>query len=101
MREYCAVRRDFLLAGLEGIRGLKCIRPDAGMFLLVDVRGGTGLSGYDFMCELYRTERVSVLDGGAFGRETSGCVRVCFATDEAILRQAVVRIRRFVESRVR
>ena len=55
--------------------------PDAGMFLLVDVRG-TGLSGYDFMCELYRTERVSVLDGGAFGKETSGFVRVCFATDE-------------------
>ena len=70
------------------------------MFLLLDVRG-TGLSGYDFMCELYRTERVSVLDGGAFGRQTGGCVRVCFATDEAPLRQAIVRIRRFVESRVR
>ena len=70
------------------------------MFLLIDVRG-TGLSGYDFMCELYRTERVSVLDGGAFGRQTGGFVRVCFATDEALLRQAIVRIRRFVESRVR
>jgi aspartate/methionine/tyrosine aminotransferase len=100
IREYCAARRDFLLAGLDGIRGLTCFRPDAGMFLLVDVRG-TGLSGYDFMCELYRTERVSVLDGGAFGRATSGCVRVCFATDEAILRQAIVRIRRFVETLVR
>jgi arginine:pyruvate transaminase len=100
IREYCAVRRDFLLAGLEGIRGLTCFSPDAGMFLLVDVRG-TGLSGYDFMCELYRKERVSVLDGGAFGRETRGCVRLCFATDEAILRQAIVRIRRFVETLVR
>jgi arginine:pyruvate transaminase len=100
IREYCAVRRDFLLAQLDEVRGLKCLRPDAGMFLLVDVRG-TGLSGYDFMCELYRTERVSVLDGGAFGRETGGCVRVCFATDEAILRQATVRIRRFVETLLR
>jgi len=100
IREYCAVRRDFLLAGLQDIAGIECHVPDAGMFLLVDVRG-TGLSGYDFMCELYRTERVSVLDGGAFGRQTSGCVRVCFATDEALLRQAIVRIRRFVESRTR
>jgi arginine:pyruvate transaminase len=95
IRDYCAMRRDFLLAGLADVRGLKCFSPDAGMFLLVDVRG-TGLSGYDFMCELYRTERVSVLDGGAFGRETSGFVRVCFAADEALLRQAIVRIRRFV-----
>src|ERR1700692_361233 len=100
IREYCAVRRDFLLAGLGGIRGLKCFVPDAGMFLLVDVRG-TGLSGNDFMCELYRVERVSVLDGGAFGKETSGFVRVCFATDEELLREAIVRIRRFVESVVR
>ncbi len=100
IREYCAVRRDFLLAGLAGIRGLTCFVPDAGMFLLVDVRG-TGLSGYDFMCELYRTERVSVLDGGAFGKETSGFVRVCFATDMELLREAMVRVRRFVESLVR
>jgi arginine:pyruvate transaminase len=99
IREYCSVRRDYLLAGLDGIRGLKGLSPDAGMFLLVDVRG-TGLSGYDFMSELYRTERVSVLDGGAFGRETSGFVRMCFATDEAILDQAIVRIRRFVQTLV-
>jgi arginine:pyruvate transaminase len=100
IREYCAVRRDFLLTGLAGIRGLSCFVPDAGMFLLVDVRG-TGLSGYDFMCELYRTERVSVLDGGAFGKETSGFVRVCFATDMELLREAIVRMRRFVESLAR
>ena len=97
VREYCAVRRDFLLAGLRTIPRIECFVPDAGMFLLVDVRG-TGLSGYDFMLELYRTERVSVLDGGAFGTETRGFVRVCFATDEELLRRAVARIRRFVES---
>lgn len=100
IREYCAVRRDFLLKGLAEVRGLKCHAPDAGMFLLIDVRA-TGLSGYDFMCELYRTERVSVLDGGAFGRETSGFVRVCFAAEEELLGRAVVRIRRFVETRMR
>jgi arginine:pyruvate transaminase len=100
IRDYCAARRDFLLAGLDGVRGLKCFVPDAGMFMLVDVRE-TGLSGYDFMCELYKTERVSVLDGGAFGRETAGFVRVCYATDEALLRQAIVRMRRFVSTLVR
>jgi arginine:pyruvate transaminase len=100
IRDYCAVRRDFLLAGLDGIHGLKCFVPDAGMFLLIDVRG-TGLSGYEFMCELYRTERVSVLDGGAFGRETGGFVRVCFAADESLLSEAAVRIRRFVGTLVR
>jgi aspartate/methionine/tyrosine aminotransferase len=95
IREYCARRRELLIAGLRGLRGIKCLVPDAGMFSLVDVRG-TGLSGYDFMCELYRTERVSVLDGGAFGKETRGFVRVCYAADEDLLRRALERIRRFV-----
>ena len=97
IRDYCAVRRDLLLAALEGIAGLCCMVPDAGMFMLVDVRD-TGLSGHEYMCELYRHERVSVLDGGAFGKETSGFVRICFATQEAALNQAAARIRRFTTS---
>jgi aspartate/methionine/tyrosine aminotransferase len=100
IREYCAARRDLLLAGLDGVPGIQCLTPDAGMFALLDVQG-TGLSGHDFMVQLYRAEGVSVLDGGAFGRATSGFVRVCFATDEAPLREGVVRIRRFVETMMR
>ena len=96
VREFCARRRDFLLAGLAGVPKMRCHAPEAGMFMLLDVRA-IGMSGYDFMCELYRLEGVSVLDGGAFGGGTAGFVRVCFATDEATLREACVRIRRFVE----
>jgi len=95
IRNYCAARRDMLLEGLAGAHGIRCSIPDAGMFTLIDVRG-TGLSGHDFMVELYRSERVSVIDGGAFGDETRGFVRLCFAADEATLREAIVRIRRFV-----
>jgi len=65
------------------------------MFMLIDVRE-TGLTGYEFMRRLYRAEGVSLLDGGAFGSGTSGFVRVCFATSEALLREAGLRIRRFV-----
>ena len=95
LRQFCAARRDFVLSALAGAPGLRCCVPEAGMFMLVDVRD-TGLSGYDFMRGLYDAERVSVLDGGAFGRETGGFVRLCFATDEAILREACARMRRFV-----
>jgi arginine:pyruvate transaminase len=97
MREYCAARRAVLLSGLEGVAGLNCVAPDAGMFMLVDVKG-TGLSGNEFMMRLYQAEKVSVIDGGAFGVDTRGFVRVCFATDIALLREACGRIRRFVAS---
>jgi arginine:pyruvate transaminase len=98
VRAYCAARRDFTLAALASVPQLRCHVPEAGMFMLIDVRD-TGLSGYDFMTELYHAERVSVLDGGAFGRGSKGFVRLCFATDEAALTEASLRIRRFVETR--
>jgi arginine:pyruvate transaminase len=95
VRELCTSRRDMLIHGLAGVRGIRCAVPDAGMFTLIDVQG-TGLSGHDFMSGLFRSERVSVLDGGAFGEATRGFVRLCFATDEATLREAIVRIGRYV-----
>jgi len=100
MREFCSMRLQFVVRELEGVPGLRCLIPDAGMFLLIDVRG-TGLSGFEFMSELYRSERVSVLDGGAFGAGTEGFVRLCFATDEATLREGCARIRRFAANRRR
>jgi arginine:pyruvate transaminase len=97
IRDYCASRRELLFAGLKDVPLLRCCVPDAGMFMLVDVKA-TGLSGREFMTRLYRAEKVSVIDGGAFGQETSGFVRVCFATSEAELRDACRRIGRFVRS---
>jgi aspartate/methionine/tyrosine aminotransferase len=95
IREFCGTQRDMLLNGLADLPGIRCLAPDAGMFTLIDVRA-TGLSGYEFMRALYAAERVSVLDGGAFGVETQGFVRLCFAADDKTLREAILRIRRFV-----
>ena len=100
IRDYCAQRRDVLLAGLAGISQLRCCVPDAGMFMLIDVRG-TGLSGHEFMTDLYRSEGVSVIDGGAFGKGMRDFIRVCFATEESQLRSACERIRRFVDGKKR
>jgi arginine:pyruvate transaminase len=98
MRDFCASRLQFVLRELDGVPGLRCSMPNAGMFLLIDVRE-TGMSGFEFMSELYRRESVSVLDGGAFGTGTAGFVRLCFATDEATLREGCARVRSFAASR--
>ncbi|MGC1731033.1 MAG: pyridoxal phosphate-dependent aminotransferase, partial [Steroidobacteraceae bacterium] len=94
IRDFCRARQARFAAGLRGIAGLKSLEPQAGMFMLLDVTG-LGLSGAQFARGLYASERVSVMDGAAFGRSAAGCVRVCFATDEASLDAACARIRRF------
>jgi arginine:pyruvate transaminase len=97
MREFCANRRDLVLSELAGAPGIRCCAPDAGMFMLIDVRG-CGMSGHEFMTGLFRSERVSVLDGGAFGKGTADFVRLFFGTDEASLREGCARIRRFAQA---
>lgn len=96
IREFCDTRRDRMLAGLRGIHGIRPTVPEAGMFMLVDV-SDTGMSGSEFMRALYERERVSVMDGAAFGQRTSRFVRICFATEEATIDAACARIRRFCE----
>ena len=70
------------------------------MFMLIDVTA-TALSGAQFARALYDAQRVSVMDGAAFGQAAAGCVRVCFATDEATLDAACLRLRRFCEHDLR
>jgi aspartate/methionine/tyrosine aminotransferase len=93
-REYCRTRQQRFAAGLRGIGELRPIEPEAGMFMLLDV-SASGLSGREFVRALYGSQRVSVMDGAAFGAATAHCVRVCFATEEASLDAACERIRRF------
>jgi aspartate/methionine/tyrosine aminotransferase len=95
-REFCSTQRDRMLAGLRGIPGIRVTAPEAGMFMLVDV-SDTGLTGSEFMRALYERQRVSVMDGAAFGERTRRFVRIFFATEGATIDSACARIRRFCE----
>ena len=90
-------RRDVLAQHLGSAPGIKVLTPDAGMFVLMDVRG-TGLSSLDFAWALYRATGVSVLDASAFGRCAAGHVRISFATHEAELAEACDRIAGFLRT---
>ena len=94
IRGLCAARQQRFAAGIRDIALLQPMAPEAGMFMLIDV-SGTGLSGGEFMRALYASQRVSVMDGAAFGRSSEQCVRVCFAAEEATLDAACSRLRRF------
>ena len=97
MREVYRQRRDLLLRELEVIPELRALKPDAGMFLMVDVQD-TGLETSDFVRRLYQYAGVSVLDATAFGASARGFVRISYTIDKAELQEACRRIGRFVES---
>ena len=96
MRDIYRRRRDLMMAGLADLPGVRPVSPQAGMFLLVDVRG-TGMSALDFAWALFRETGVSVLDGKAFGNATEGHVRLSYTLGENELAEACRRIRCFAE----
>jgi arginine:pyruvate transaminase len=96
VREYCGDRVRLMHTLLQGTPGIDLLVPEAGMFMLVDVRG-TGLGSDGFTEQLFREQGVAVMDGGAFGEETRGFVRISFANDEALITEGCRRIRQFCE----
>lgn len=85
-------RRDLMVEALADIPGLRVTPPQAGMFVMVDVRG-TGLDSAAFAQRLYREQGVSVLDASAFGRSAAGHVRLSYTVDESRIGEACRRIR--------
>lgn len=96
-REVYRRRRDLVVAGLKQVQLLDCREPEAGMFMLVDVRR-TGLSSMDFAWQLFRATGVSVLDAQAFGASAEGFVRISFTVADDVLKDACQRIAGFVET---
>ncbi|NBF03455.1 aminotransferase class I/II-fold pyridoxal phosphate-dependent enzyme [Pseudomonas sp. Fl5BN2] len=96
-REVYRRRRDLVVAGLKQVQLLDCREPEAGMFMLVDVRR-TGLSSMDFAWQLFRATGVSVLDAQAFGASAEGFIRISFTVADEVLKDACQRIAGFVES---
>ncbi len=91
MRSVYARRLALVSRRLADAPGLRVLRPEAGMFCLVDVRE-TGLTSYDFAWGLFRQTGVSLLDAAAFGPATQGFVRLAFAASEERLAEACDRI---------
>ena len=95
MRAIYRRRRDLVYARLSGVPGLRCLLPEAGMFMMIDVRG-TGLDPHAFTWQLFEAQKVSLLDASAFGETASGYVRFGFVVDDARLVEACERIVAFV-----
>lgn len=91
MREEYRQRRDLVCASLRDCPGIRAIRPDGGMFVMVDVRQ-TGLCAQSFAERLLEGYGVSVLAGEAFGPSAAGHIRLGLVVDQLKLMDACQRI---------
>lgn len=91
MREAYRQRRDLVCASLADCPGVRALKPDGGMFVMVDIRE-TGLSAQEFSNRLLDLHGVSVLAGEAFGPSAAGHIRLGLVLGVESLGEACRRI---------
>ncbi len=87
-------RRNFLAAAFVEM-GLECHRP-LGAFYAFPSVAKFGMPAKEFALKLLHEEQVAVVPGTAFGACGEGFVRCAYATSLANLKEAMLRLRRFI-----
>jgi len=95
-REYNR-RRNFIVASLNEA-GMACHMPAGAFYAFPSIRG-LGMSSMDFARDLLEKEKVALVPGNAFGSHCADHVRISYASSYDNLREAVVRIKRYLEAR--
>jgi aminotransferase len=87
-------RRNFIAAAFEEM-GIECHRP-LGAFYAFPSVAKFDMKSKDFAMKFLSEEKVAVVPGTAFGECGEGFVRCAYATSMENLKEAMVRLKRFI-----
>lgn len=97
MRQAYKRRAALVAEAVAEAPGIRPIMPDAGMFILLDVRD-TGLGGDAFAWSLLEDEFVAAMPGNSFSDRATGFIRLSLTVPDDRLAEACRRITRFAGS---
>ncbi len=87
-------RRRLILQGFRQM-GLDCFEPKGAFYLFPSIKK-TGLTSLEFAEQLLWAEKVALVPGDAFGESGEGFIRCSYATSTANIKEALLRIERFI-----
>lgn len=97
--EYIGLR-DHILAGLQAIPGIACVRPEGAFYVYPNISGLLGRQGTktpaEFARKLLQEAHVAVVPGEGFG--THHHVRISYATRKSEIDRGLERLRKFVNA---
>lgn len=88
-------RRNYFVKSLNEI-GLDCHMPGGAFYAFPSIKR-TGLTSEEFAQQLLMEEKVAVVPGDVFGASGAGHIRCSYATSMEQLKEAIKRMKRFVE----
>ena len=97
MAEY-QKRRDILVAGLNNIPGIKCIKPEGALYVFPNI-AGTGMTSEEFADFALEKAGVALLPGSNFGDHGQGFVRLCYVNTLENIELAIKKLAQAVKGR--
>ena len=88
-------RRNFIYSSFEEM-GIPCVRPDGAFYAFADI-SQFGMTAQEFALKLLDEQNVACVPGTAFGACGEGFIRCSYATSLDEIKEAMVRIARFIE----
>ncbi len=90
-------RRDIVVEGLNAIKGVRCRVPGGAFYAFPNIEG-TGWASRDLARELLDKAYVALIFGESFGANGKGYMRLSYAASEADIREALKRMKAFLEA---
>lgn len=92
-------RRDVMVAGLNTLPGVKCLKPQGAFYVFPNIRG-TGMSSQKFADVMLDQAGVAVCPGHYFGENGEGYVRLCYANSVEHIEAGLQKMRTVLNERV-
>jgi aspartate aminotransferase len=90
-------RRDVIVDGLNGIKGVTCKKPNGAFYVFPNV-SKLGIDTKKLETEIMDKAGVAVLSGTAFGEYGKGYLRLSYANSIPNIKEAVSNIKKYVEN---
>ena len=94
LRGHYAARRRQVKTALESLPGVSLPDPQGAFYAFPQI--GAAKDSTAFTAALVRETGVALAPGVGFGRDGEGYIRVCFASTESLVGEALSRLRNFV-----
>lgn len=95
MRSEYEMRRRYVVGEFNAM-GLTCFEPFGAFYSFPCIKS-TGLTSEEFCTRLLESKKVAIVPGNAFGESGEGFVRVSYSYSLKHLREAISRIREFLQ----
>lgn len=96
MRDEYKVRRDYIIEKMSEL-GFQIIKPDGAFYIFAKIPAGYSQDSFAFLQDFARKKAVALIPGVAFGQYGEGYVRVSYAASMEVIREAMKRLKEYME----